>query len=197
MKHHFRLLPLFAVLGACASTPPPPADTALSSTAYQEGVPGSIATESYSTTATVTDVDRSSRQVTLLNSDGSKVAFVAGPEIRNFDQIDVGDHVTATLDVELVISVRRAGAPVREGVVMAQGTAPEGNKPGAISITTTQGSARVLSLDAARREVTLVFSDGGTRTYPVRSDVDMSKVGAGDEVVFRATAAHSIVVSKP
>jgi hypothetical protein len=193
-----RLLPVILVLGACASTPPKPeAPPSSAASSYSSGATGSIATESYTSTATVLAIDRSTRQVTLQGNDGSRVTFVAGPDVRNFDQINVGDHVTATLDTELVISVRKGGAPIQEGVATTEGRARPGDKPGIVSVTTVQGVAKIVSLDAAHRQATLVFSDGKTKTYPVRPGIDLTAIGVGDEVVFRATEAHSIIVATP
>jgi Cu/Ag efflux protein CusF len=200
-----RLLPVIFVLVACASTPPPKPDTTPTGAAEMQGVQrssvttetGSIATESYSATATVSAIDRSTRQVTLQRNDGSKVSFIAGPEVRNFDQINLGDHVTAAIDTELVVSVRKSGPPVEETVVTAQGRARQGEKPGAAVITSVQGVAKIVGLDPAHRQATLRFSDGSTKTYPVRPGIDLTKVSVGDEVVFRATEAHSIIVTNP
>jgi hypothetical protein len=192
------LLPAILVLGACASSPPrPEAPPSSASSSYSPGPTGSIATESYTSTAIVSAIDRSTRQVTLQGNDGAKISFIAGPEVRNFDQINVGDHVTATLDTELVISVRKGGGPVREGVVTSEGRARQGDKPGIVSVTTVQGVAKIVSLDPAHRQATLVFSDGKTKTFPVRPGIDLTAISVGDEVVFRATEAHSIIVATP
>jgi hypothetical protein len=200
----FRLLPVVVALGGCASNPPPPPAppppppaTGLSSAGYTPGVPGGISSESYSTTATVIAIDRNTRSVTLLQSDGSQVAFTAGPEVRNFDQINIGDHVTATLSTDFEISVRKAGTRVPQGEVTAAAIAKKGEKPGVVAVTAMQGSAKITKLDTVRREVTLQFSDGSTGTYPVRADVDMTKASVGDEVVFRSTEMRSIIVTQP
>ena len=40
--------------------------------------------------ATVTDVDKATRTVTLKDTDGKEFTVVAGPEVSNFDQINLG-----------------------------------------------------------------------------------------------------------
>ncbi len=195
------LFPMILVTGACAGAPPRPDTTptaaASAEAASSPGVQGRIATASYSATATVSGIDRSTRRVTLSSRDGSTVSFVAGPEVRNFDQLKIGDRVTATVDTELVIAVRKGGPPIPQGVVMVQRRAAEGDRPGVVSVTAMQGVARITRLDTARREATLLFSDGSTQTFPVRPGIDLTTISVGDEVVFRATEAHSIVVGSP
>jgi hypothetical protein len=55
--------------------------------------PGSSAVESPTTTATVGAIDYENRTGMLKLPDGTKVTFKAGPEVRNFDQLKVGDQV--------------------------------------------------------------------------------------------------------
>src|SRR5689334_10819583 len=45
--------------------------------------------------ATVTAVDKADRVVTLRGDDGREQTIKCGPEVRNFDQIEVGDRVAA------------------------------------------------------------------------------------------------------
>jgi Cu/Ag efflux protein CusF len=201
-KTAFRLL--LAIVfssGGCASSTPK-ADTTASAASQPSGVAatqpvqGTIATTTYSATATVSAIDPVTRRVTLQRSDGSIVSFIAGPEVRNFDRIHVGDHVTATVDTELVIAVRKSGGPpVEEGAVSVVGRAPKGEQPAAAAVTSMQGVAKIANLDIAHRQATLVFSDGSTQTFPVRPGIDLGTISVGDEVVFRATQAHSIVVT--
>src|SRR6516165_919506 len=58
---------------------------------------GATVTELYTAKAVVAAVDKATRAVTLATPDGQKTTFKAGEEARNFDQIAVGDHVTANI----------------------------------------------------------------------------------------------------
>ena len=58
--------------------------------------PGTQATQETLTTATATvaAIDQTSRNVTLRDdADGSTFSVIAGPEVRNLDQVSAGDHV--------------------------------------------------------------------------------------------------------
>src|SRR5262245_53897002 len=47
-------------------------------------------------TASVEAIDRDTRMVSLRGKEGRKVTVFAGPDVRNFDQIKVGDEVMVT-----------------------------------------------------------------------------------------------------
>jgi hypothetical protein len=190
--------------GNCASSPPPPPPappppTSASSITTQHGVAGGMAVDVATTTATVIAIDQSTRTLTLLQSDGSKVALVCGPEVKNFPQIHVGDHVKASLSTELAVFVRKGGqrGALQDAAYSSVVVAPLGAKPGIVNTTTAQVTGRIIKLDYRARRATLQFSDGRTETYAVRPDVDMSKATLGDEVVMRSTEVTSLVVETP
>jgi hypothetical protein len=47
-------------------------------------------------TATVESIDAKTRTITLKRPDGTFVGTVAGPEVKRFSEIKVGDKVSAT-----------------------------------------------------------------------------------------------------
>ncbi len=55
--------------------------------------PGFSAAESPTSTATVGAIDYENRTGMLKLPDGSTVTFKAGPEVKNFDKLKVGDQV--------------------------------------------------------------------------------------------------------
>ena len=83
-----KLLPMFvaALAAGCASTPAP----------TKAEISEEIVLES-----TVQAVNAETREITLERQDGTKVVMVAGPEVRNFAQIAVGDTVRARYRVTL------------------------------------------------------------------------------------------------
>ena len=112
----------FLVLASCKSTGGE--STAL--VAAQKGVPGGVIVETYQTTATVTGIDADKRKVTLVTPDGTKTTFKAGPEVVNFNQIQIGDQVKATVVEQLVVVLRKPGEQAVDGEAAAVGLAPEG-----------------------------------------------------------------------
>jgi hypothetical protein len=165
--------------------------------AVQPGVPGGVIVQTYKITATVTAVDAVSRQITLLTRDGAKTTFTAGPDVVNFNQIQVGDLVKATAAEQVAVSMRKRGEPASDGEAAAVALAPVGTKPGVVMANTREFTAKVEAIDLAHRKATLRFPDGTSKTFKVRKDVDMTKGRIGDEVVFRTTEALAISVEKP
>lgn len=164
---------------------------------YQEGVPGGIVVETISATATVTAIDAAARRVTLVTPEGDKTTFKAGPEVANFDQIQVGDQVKATLAEEVVVFILGQDEKAVEGMETTVGLAPVGAKPGMLVADTVQMVAKVVAIDLKRQRATLEFPDGTRKTVPVRQDIDLSKRRVGEEVVIRCTEAIAILVEKP
>lgn len=165
--------------------------------AIQPGVPGGVIVQTYKVTATVTAVDAASRKVTIVTRDGAKTTFTAGPDVVNFGQIQVGDLVKATVAEQLVMFVRKNGEPANDGEAAAVALAPVGAKPGMLMANTVEVTGKVEAIDLAHRKATLRFTDGTSKTFKVRKDVDMTKGKIGDEVVFRTTEALAISVEKP
>jgi hypothetical protein len=166
-------------------------------TLIQGGVPGGVTVDTYKETATVTDIDRANRKVTLVTPDGAKSTVKCGPEVANFDQIEVGDQVKASVTMQLVVSVRKPGEPVGNGAASVVALAPLGEKPGGVMANTEEITARVTSIDVKHQKATLLFTDGTSKTFEVRPDVDLTKQRVGDEVVFRTTEAIAVSVEKP
>lgn len=182
---------------SCSSTTPPPPPEASGAVAYQEGVPGGVIVNTLDVSAKVTAIDKAKRKVTLLGPDGKKFTVKVGPEAINFDQIRVGDQVNATMTEELVVALGDKEAPSGSGVAAVVALAPKGARPGGLVAETTQVTAKVAAIDLIKRTATLRFEDGSTKTFPVRSDVDLSKRKVGEQVVFRVTEMIAISVGKP
>jgi hypothetical protein len=163
----------------------------------EPGEAGGVVEDTFSVTVTVTAIDPSTRSVTLAGEDGSKATFTAPPEIRNFDQIHVGDKVNATIAERLVVFVRSGTTQPSVSHAAALARAPKGAKPGALIAETFEIVATVKSIDTEKRTATLQFADGQTKTVPVRRDVDLSRYKVGDSVVIRITKALSVLVAKP
>jgi hypothetical protein len=169
-----------------------------STTQTKKGVPGGSVVQTHKTTATVAAVDALTRHITLQTADGRTEVVKAGPEVANFDQIQVGDKVNVTLTEQLVVFLQRGGdsggSGSRERTVAV---APAGAKPGVVMADTIETSAKLVGIDQKQRVATLQFPDGTIRTVMVRPDVDMTKAKLGDTVVIRSTEEMAVKVEKP
>jgi Cu/Ag efflux protein CusF len=142
--------------------------------------------------ATVTSIDKASRNVTLQMPDGRVARMVAGPEVRNFDGIAVGDRVLATYTEAVALELTKQGDGIRERSESAQAVrAPEGGKPGAAIQSKVVVIADVVGADPRTRMVTL---RGPERTVDlhVPDAKQFGNVKVGDQV--RAVFTETLVV---
>jgi Cu/Ag efflux protein CusF len=158
--------------------------------------PGGAITIGATATATVKAIDPDKRTVTIQTEDGDTHVIKCGKEVRNFDQIKVGDQVKAAAIARLVVAVGKgdagAGASPQEGTIVAR--APKGSKPGAIIVSTEQRTAKVESVDPAKQTVTLQGLDEKPQTVEVAPDVDLSSVKPGDAVTVRLSKGVALWV---
>src|SRR3974390_3529568 len=111
--------------------------------------------------ATVTKIGSKDRWVSMKMDDGGMLDVQAGPEVKNFAQIKVGDHVSFAQDDTISVEVVPAGqaAPaVSSGSSMV--TAPAGAKPMGIKVETITVSGAVTAIDYAKRLVTVKGPQG-------------------------------------
>lgn len=182
------------VFSSCSTTPEGEGATLV---AAQKGVPGGVMVETYQITATVTAIDAQNRKVTLVSQDGKKEVFKAGPEVVNFNQIQVGDQVKATATEQLVVFMATDAPPQDQGAMTMVSLAPVGAKPGGMVADTVQVKATIAAIDLKKHKATLEFPDGSKKTFAARKDVDLTQRKLGEEVVIRCTEAVAITVEKP
>jgi Cu/Ag efflux protein CusF len=160
--------------------------------AQEQQEPSRTATFGMSATATVKAIDQATRTVTLTNSDGEDVEVKCGKQVRNFDQLKVGDKVHAAAFVRLVATL---GGDAEAGDMTSVIRNPEGGEPGVMIIRTKQRIAKIDAIDTANRTVTLASLDNEkSRQVPVAKDLDLSKLKVGDEITLRASRGVAIWV---
>lgn len=161
--------------------------------------PSRTVSASVTRTSTVTKIDKKDRWITLKLEDGSLVDIQAGPAVKNFDQIKVGDQLIAQAQDTVTIEVVPAGqaAPnVTGGSSMV--SAPKGAKPMGVVVDTVVVSGKVTAIDYATRTVTLVGPEGNSRTFQVGPEAKkFNAVKQGDVVVVTLKSATSLQVVTP
>jgi hypothetical protein len=161
------------------------------------GMRGGVVLDAVTGSATVTAVNAADRSVTLQRADGSSETVECGPEVRNFDQIKVGDQVTATATEEVAIVLVKGGMPPAAGTATAIVRSPAGAKPGGQIVHTIGFVAKVVSVDVDKRDVSLQLPDGTIKIVKVGADIDLKNVNAGDDVGVQLTRAFAISVTTP
>ncbi len=178
-----------AAVPALAQTPAPGAAT-MTATAPGKAAAASVV----ELTASVQAVDKANRTVTLKGPKGGVQTIAAGPEVKNFDQIKVGDQVVARYVEALSLELKKGGkAPVARTDRDMAGTAKPGAKPAAGAGRQVQVVADVIALDSATQTVTL-RGPKQTVDLKVRDPEQFKLVKVGDQVEATYTEALAISV---
>ena len=155
-------------------------------------------TEEVSSEAAVVAVDRATRAVTLERPDGKRHTLVCGPEVRNFDRIEVGKSVKAMWRMTLAVRVLRPDEPdTLPSVQAAAARAAVGAEPSAGVAAGVAMTVKVESVDAEKHVVVFTDPDGQRRTVRAQRDegkrfVETLKPGDRVEIVHREGIALSV-----
>jgi hypothetical protein len=161
----------FALFSGCAS-PTPPAPLLIESAKRVE--------------ATVVAVQAEKRLVSLRGADGRTLTVEAGPSVRNFDQIRVGDRVIAIYQEAIGFALQSpdvAAAAPEAGLVV--GRAAPGQRPAAAAGRFARTTVVIESVDPKSHTVTFKGQDGLARAVPVATPEGRefaSRLRPGDRV---------------
>jgi hypothetical protein len=158
----------------------------------------SIQEDSFQTLeATVTAVNPDTREVTLENADGESATFVAGDEVRNFDQVAVGDKLTIKYMERVQIQVMGADdAEVGAKNIVSGERAEEGAKPGGGAVSQTTIVVEVEAIDKEMGTVTVKGPAGNSKTVKARDPANLDKVAVGDKIKVTYTESLAISVTE-
>lgn len=151
-----------------------------------------------SVTGQITAVDPATRTVTVRGPQGNEVPLQAGPDVRNFDRIKVGDTMRVDYYESVSIATRAKGSGVPEVRSETVATrAKEGALPqGAVGRSTTI-TAEIWHIAKDDRTVILQGPQGGRETFHLRSAAAQEKLRTlkeGDLVDFTVTRALAAAV---
>lgn len=184
---------LAAVVSAFAASSPLLAQTQDVVVASKPGVVGVAQTIEVS--ATITKIDKASRGITLKGPSGNEVTLVAGPEVKNFDQLKVGDTVRAAYLESLVLELKKGGGlPVKKTEKTDIVTAKPGERPGGAGGRQVKAVGNVIKVDAATQTVT-VKGENRTIDLKVRDPEQFKLIAVGDQIEATYTEATAVAVT--
>jgi hypothetical protein len=161
-------------------------------------VPGSAAAvvDTMTASATIQAINKETRDITYVTSDGLTDTFTAGPAVANFDQLAVGDQVNIKFQEAVAVYLGKDAVPsagAGGGIVAA----PIGATPGGMALGAAQITVKVLELDKATRQAKLELPNNVIRQVKVRDGLDLSQVQVGDSVTVAIAQGLGIEVVKP
>lgn len=147
----------------------------------------------------VTSIDKANRVVVVTGPHGNNVNFNCGEEVRNFDQIRVGDLVTLSYSQALVLELRKvANSGIRERTESTEAVRTKlGEKPGAAVEKTVRVIANVVAVNPRAQTVTL---RGVERTVElgVNDPAQFKEIKVGDQVeaIYVEAVALEVTAAK-
>ena len=156
--------------------------------------PGDVAMlEAAQAAARVTAIDKASRTVTLTGAEGRVFNVIAGPEVKNFAQIAVGDEVVVEYIRAVSLHVQK-NSGFRERTEQAVGVrAAPGEKPGAGVAQEVRVVADVIGVNKKAGTITLRGPKGRIVDLDVKNPEHFNVVKVGDQV--EANYIESMAIS--
>jgi len=148
--------------------------------------------------ATVEDVDLADRLVTLKGSQGGTVLIEAGPEVRNLDQIQVGDEIVARRYLAIVVSAVKVDDDAkRKETVLAEGAAIAKDYPAGVYGREVAETIEILDIDPYKTSIAFRDATGRYREVSMKAPhlegrMDDFKKGDMVEVVYREGLAVAL-----
>jgi hypothetical protein len=154
-----------------------------------------VRSEMRTETATVEAIDAAARTVTLKKPDGTFTTVTAGPEIKRFAEVKVGDKVTAKYYENLIIRVKQPG----ESDVVSSAKATTGSEqalPGGTKAKQVTITATIAAIDMNTPTITFTGPNGWKYTSKVQDTEALAKVKVGDKVDIIWTEAVLVSVER-
>jgi hypothetical protein len=149
-------------------------------------------------TATVTAIDPAKRLVALKSDDNREFAVLAGPDVRNFNQIEVGDEVQVQYYQALAAEVTQVAASADQASVVVGERSAEGERPGGSVGSIYTAIVTIDSVDAATGTVSFTGPEGRQREVTAERDggaAFISQLEPGDRVQLTYAESFAIAVA--
>jgi len=130
----------------------------------------------------VTKIDAANRTATLKNDQG-ETQFVAGPGVKNFKQIKVGDQLNVSFEIGVAVELLNSKGNIRsEKQTTTVTTAPAGDKPAGTISNSTTVITDVMEIDKGKRNISVKGMDGEIHVIHVKNKKLFSQIALHDQI---------------
>lgn len=131
----------------------------------------------------VVKIDKKTRTITFKNKEGES-KFVAGPEIKNFDQIKKGDRLSVSYELAVAIElIKTKSDGVRSKVETNTVTSSKANeKPSETIANKTTITADIVEVNRDKKLVSVKGPSGKVTTVTVKNPALLADVNVGEQV---------------
>jgi Cu/Ag efflux protein CusF len=155
-------------------------------------IPGDRVTK----TGTVEAIDHKTRVLTLASPSGELVTVDVPASVARFDQIKVGDTVSATYYDNVTVRLKQSGEAPMNTLAGAL-TPTDGAKPGGTLGAQRTMTATIEAIDPKVPSITFTGPSGWKYSRRVQDKDVLKQVKVGDKVDFTWTEAVQITVEAP
>jgi len=144
--------------------------------------------------ATIEAIDKTNRMVSLKGPKGNVITVQVDEAVKRFDELKVGDVITAKYYESVVVEVVKPGAAAPADATLGGSTALQGANPGGVSATQTITTVTITAIDPETPAVTVKTSDGNEVSFRVKNKKYLKEVKVGDQVTITQTQGLMIEV---
>jgi len=158
--------------------------------------PGKAAvTQAVEVRAIVVGIDKAARTVDLKGPKGRVVTLAVSDEVRNFDQVQLGDNLVVRYMRALTLELKKTGSQIMERSDKSDAVrAQPGARPGGAAARQIHVMANVIAVNAKTKTVTLKGPKGNIVDLVMEDPKQVAMVKKGDQVEAVYTEAIAISV---
>lgn len=152
-----------------------------------------------STEGTVTEIDRETREITLMGPKGNLNTIKASEAIKRFDEIKVDDKISIDYWTYIKAEFREPTLAERTTplqIISEAGIAPEGVTPGAIVGAIAKAIVTIEVLNRPYMQATVRGPRGNFMTIPVQNAKILETVHIGQEFILTYAEAIAVTLKK-
>jgi hypothetical protein len=150
-------------------------------------------------TATIETIDSTNRIVTLKGEDGATLSLEAGPEVKRFAELKVGDTLTFHYTESIAFDLRKPGEASKAGGAGSSASSQAGPKPKGSFFKTQTATVTVDAVDPKVPSITVHSEDGTKITHKVKEEnrKALDGVKPGDRIDISYTQTLAIEAAAP
>jgi hypothetical protein len=137
-----------------------------------------LPTETRTISGTIETIDQSKRAMNIKTADGEYVAVNVPSSVKRFDELKVGNHITATYNNNVIASVKPPGEPDLDTVAVNDTKDPSSGK----QVVTRKMTATITALDKDTSSISFEGVNGWKYSRRVVDPTVFDQVKVGDKV---------------
>jgi hypothetical protein len=195
MKHRPMVIVVASLLGGLSHLSVAQQASGHTTQTTMEASPGKgTITQTHKIVATVESIDAAKRHVTLKGPKGNLLPLTVGPDVRNLEQVKVGDRVVVRYAEALSLTLMKDGKELRSSTEASTGArAKAGERPGGVVAEEVKVTADVIGVNRKTHMVTLRGPNEVVDLHVVDpQQLKLIKVGDQVDAVYAQALALSV-----